>query len=269
LPLLLLTGILFALACAQPASCAPSQLIRNLQAGELQKVITYGTSLTRSAWPDQLSAWLESEFPGQVQLINRGVPSMASQHVNPNLDAQVRLDFFVLSQNPDTVFLEFAINDALVGYNISPQQSRDNLNTIIDRILADGPDCEIILMTMNPAWDSPTGGTHATFRPNLAEYYQGYRDVADQRDLLLIDHYPNWIEIRDTNLPLFMQYIPDGVHPTDEALLQVVTPEIIRALTVPEPTSSAAVCCTALVASIFFRRSGLFHGNHRPGKLRA
>jgi hypothetical protein len=90
-------------------------------------------------------------------------------------------------------------------------------------------------MTMNPAWDSPTGGAHATFRPNLAQYYQGYRDVAAQRGLLLIDHYPNWIELRDDYPTLFQQYIPDGVHPTPEALLQIVTPEIIRALTVPEP----------------------------------
>jgi lysophospholipase L1-like esterase len=231
-------GILAALSLAGTARGGPSQLLRNLQAGETQTVVTYGTSLTRPAeWPDQLAAWLDSEFPGQVQLLNRGVPSMASQHSNPNLDAQVRLDFFVLSQNPDTVFLEFAINDALVGYNISPQQSRDNLNAIIDRILADGPDREIILMTMNPAWDSPTGGSHATFRPNLAEYYQGYRDVAADRGLLLIDHYPNWTQVRDNNPALFMQYIPDGVHPTPDALMQIVTPEIVQALTVPEPAS--------------------------------
>jgi lysophospholipase L1-like esterase len=267
--LLLISADFAALTFVQPASCAPSQLIRKLQAGESQRVITYGTSLTRSAWPDQLSAWFESEFPGQVELLNRGVPSMASQHTNPNLSALGRLDTLVLSQNPDVVFLEFAINDALTGYNISLEQSRDNLNTLIDRILAGGPDREIILMTMNPAWDSPSGGSHATFRPNLAQYYQGYRDVAVERGLLLIDHNANWIEIRDSDPTLFMQYIPDGVHPTEEALMQIVTPEIIRALTVPEPATGTAVFFTAVAGSIFSRRSCFFRSNHRPRKGRA
>jgi lysophospholipase L1-like esterase len=241
------------LACADSAICGPSQLIRNLRAGESQRVLTYGTSLTFSAWPDQLKDWFAAEFPGQVELINKGVPSSATHHTNPTFDALVQLNTRVLSNDPDAVFIEFAINDALTGYNISPQQSRDNLNTMIDRILADGPDREIILMTMNPAWDSPSG-SHATFRPNLAAYYQGYRDVAAQRGLLLIDHYQNWTELRDNDLALFQQYIPDGVHPTAEALHEIVTPEIIRALTVPEPASPVLACLGLFGMTLFRRR---------------
>jgi lysophospholipase L1-like esterase len=150
----IVSGALIALACANSANSAPSQLIRNLEAGQSQTVVTYGTSLTRSAWPDQLSEWLTSEYPGQVQVINRGIPSMSSHNTNPFFDALARLDFLVLSQNPDTVFLEFAINDALADRNISVEQSRANLNTMIDRILADVPTREVILMTMYPAWDS-------------------------------------------------------------------------------------------------------------------
>jgi hypothetical protein len=52
---------------------------------------------------------------------------------------------------PIAFFVEFAINDALTGNNISPQQSRDNLNTMIDRVLENHSGREIILMTMNPA----------------------------------------------------------------------------------------------------------------------
>jgi acyl-CoA thioesterase-1 len=250
--LTLVGGVLFLLAIAESARCAPSQLIRNLEAGESQTVVTYGTSLTRSAWPDQLSAWFETEFPGQVQLLNRGIPSMSSQNTNPFFDALARLDTLVLSQSPDTVFLEFAVNDALVDRNISLQQSRDNLNTMIDRILAGDPDREIILMTMNPAWDPPGQFPAGSARPNLAQYYQGYRDVAGERDLLLIDHNLNWLQLRDHHPTLFEQYIPDGVHPTPEALMQIVTPEIIRALTVPEPASSLLACCALL--SVMFRR---------------
>jgi lysophospholipase L1-like esterase len=201
--------------------------------------MTYGTSLTRPAeWPEQLADWLESEFPSQAQVINRGIASMSSP------EALVRLDTLVLAQNPDTVFLEFAVNDALADRNISLQQSRDNLNSMIDRILADDPTREIILMTMNPAWDSPLG-SHATFRPNLVQYYQGYRDIAADRGLLVIDHYANWVKLRDSDLGLFQLAVPDGIHPTPDALTAIVTPEIIRALTIPEPAALMLACLAA------------------------
>ncbi len=230
--LLLVTGI------ANSRSCYASQLIRNLRAGLSQTVVTYGTSLTRpGVWPDQLGTWLTTKFPGQVQLINRGIPSSASQHVNPFLDALAQLDARVLAFEPDTVFLEFAVNDALTGNTISLQRSRDNLNIMIDRILADRADREIVLMTMNPAWDPPGAFAAATARPDLAQYYQGYRDVAAARGLILIDHHVNWVQLSDTNRSLFEQSIPDGIHPTPEALMQIVTPENIRSLTIPEPTT--------------------------------
>jgi lysophospholipase L1-like esterase len=246
-------SVLLALAFAAPA--CTSQHIQRLSAGESQTIVTYGTSLTRPAeWPEQLGAWLTSEFPGQAQVINRGIPTMSSTHTNSFFDALARLDTLVLSQNPDTVFLEFAVNDALDDRNISVDQSRDNLNTMIDRILDPDPSREVILMTMNPAWDPPGQFPAGSARPNLAAYYQAYRGVAAERGLLLIDHYANWTEIRDTNPNLFMQYIPDGVHPTSEALLAVVTPEILRALTAPEPTASVLIAFVLGVTLLSHRR---------------
>jgi acyl-CoA thioesterase I len=260
-------AILILLTCVAAAQAGPSQLIQNLQAGKSQTVVTYGTSLTRSAWPDQLSAWLGTQFPGQVQVINRGRPFMASQNTDPDSDALFLLDSLVLSQNPDTVVLEFAINDALAGYNISPQQSRDNLNTMIDRILAGHPDREIIVMTMNPAWDPPNNIIGSAARPQLAEYYQGYHDVATQRGVVLVDNYPNWLQLRDTNPILFKQYIPDGTHPTEVALQQIVTPEIIRVLTVPEP-ASAALLAAATIGLAATRPLGATQRDRRRAAMR-
>jgi lysophospholipase L1-like esterase len=248
-------GVLIALVCIAHANADPSRLIQNLQAGMSQTVVTYGTSLTASEWPNQLNAWLQTAFPGQVQLVNSGKPFMSSQNVNPFIDALNLLDTRVLSHNPNTVFLEFAINDALTGNNISPQQSRANLNTMIDRILENHSDREIILMTMNPAWDPPDNISGSSARPNLAEYYQGYRDVAAERGLLLIDHYPHWVELRDTNPTLFKQYIPDGVHPTAAALAEIVTPAIISGLIAPEPVSANLALVGAWLALIGRRNS--------------
>lgn len=219
---------------------APSRLIQNLRAGKAQKVATYGTSLTSPGpWPGQLNTWLRGQFPGQVTLVNGAIIASSSTNPNPVFDLLGRLDERVLASNPDTVMLEFAINDAFVDFGISLAQSRANLNTMIDRIQAGRPDREVILMTMNPAWDVPGGLQPASVRPNLSQYYQIFRDVAAERNLLLIDHYVNWAALRDSNRAQFEKYIPDGIHPIAAGTTAIEFPELIRALTVPEPGTCA------------------------------
>lgn len=234
--------VIFALALAilagegRIAWGAPSRLIQNLRAGKAQKLATYGTSLTSPGpWPVQLNTWLRGQFPGKVTLVNGAIIASSSTNPNPVFDLLGRLDERVLASNPDTVMLEFAINDAFVDFGISLQQSRTNLNTMIDRIQAGRPDREVILMTMNPAWDVPGGLQPATARPNLPQYYQIFRDVAAERNLLLIDHYVNWTALRDSNRALFERYIPDGIHPIAAGTTAIEFPELVRALTVPEP----------------------------------
>jgi len=53
------------------ASNKVKPLVQRLEAGEKATVVTYGTSLTKvGAWPDQLRAVLEQNYPGQITLIN-------------------------------------------------------------------------------------------------------------------------------------------------------------------------------------------------------
>jgi hypothetical protein len=120
---------------------------------------------------------------------------------------------------------EYSINDAYLPYQLSIQDSKDNLNFIIDDYLAFNSDIEIVLMTMN----NPAGG-HLTSRPNVAAYYQAYRDVAAERNLLLIDHYPNWLNLYNTDPATWDTYLYDGLHPNPLGAEKVIVPEIIRAL---------------------------------------
>lgn len=220
-------------------SAEPAQFVKNLRAGQTQTVVTYGTSLTQpGAWPSQLHRLLWAEFPGQITIRNRGISGSSSDNANPVFSGLGRLEEQVLVVDPDAVLLEFSINDAFVNYNITLQQSKANLETMIDRLVEGRPDREIILMTMNPAWDPPGGGNPAALRPALADYYQIYRDVAQERNLRLIDNYANWDRLRIENPTLFERYLPDGLHPTFPALADVVTPHIFHVLTVPEPSSS-------------------------------
>ena len=197
-----------------------SKLVSNLESGKMQTVVAYGTSLTASgAWVGQLQATLDRRYPGKVKVINSGADGMSSEWGVENLDQRV------IAKKPNTVFIEFAINDAFLSYKTTVNQARRNLENMIDRILAANPACEIILMVMNPPL-----GTHLESRPNFRDYYQMYRDVARERGLPLIDHYPSWEKILSQMPSLFKRYIPDGIHPGVQGCRMVVTPIIVKSL---------------------------------------
>jgi lysophospholipase L1-like esterase len=96
---------------------------------------------------------------------------------------------------------------------------------MIERILKANPKCEIILMAMNPPI-----GVHLERRPKIKDYYEMYRNVAKDRKLLLIDHYPKWEKILNEDPDLFNKYVPDGIHPGTEGCKVVITPNITKAL---------------------------------------
>jgi lysophospholipase L1-like esterase len=135
------------------------------------------------------------------------------------------LDQRVIEKKPDTVLIEFAINDAYLPYKTSLEQAQGNLENMIERILTSNSKCEIVLMAMNPPI-----GVHLERRPQINDYYQMYRDVAKARKLLLIDHCPKWEEILDEDPILFNKYVPDGIHPGVEGCTAVILPNIAKAL---------------------------------------
>jgi lysophospholipase L1-like esterase len=196
-----------------------SRLVSNLKAGKKQTVVTYGTSLTAGgAWVKDLDNALQEKYPGLATVINSGQGYKWSTWGVENLDSRV------ISKKPDTVLIEFAMNDAFLDYNTSIEQARANLNTMIDRILAAKPDTEIILMTMNPP-----RGIHLSRRPKVADYYQMYRDVAKERKLMLIDNDANWEPI-SKDKALFLKYVPDMIHPSPEGSTKFTTPQILKSL---------------------------------------
>jgi acyl-CoA thioesterase-1 len=111
--------------------------------------------------------------------------------------------------------------------------SKKNLITMIDAILAGNANTEIILQTMNSVKDKPGSGPHATNRPELAAYCQGFRDVARERGLLLADNYPNWLKIMTDEPDRFDKLVPDRIHPQLEGYRQVLLPELKKVLARP------------------------------------
>jgi len=219
-----------ALLLFNPGLCSASQLVDNLKAGKDQTVVVYGTSLTAGGeWTKALKGWLETVNPqAKVTFVNSG------QSGKNSIVGLQKLDAVVIAKKPDTVIIEFAVNDAgrHAGKEaaVSQEQCGKNLGEMIDRISKALPGTEIILQTMNPAWDAPNGNRSGSIRPELASYYEVYRKVAAERGLMLVDHHRNWVKIREKDGELFKAYVKDGVHPTKEASVKVTFPELKAAL---------------------------------------
>lgn len=216
---LLALAILSALGAHAVEPEKPAAFVTAL-AEKKQTIVAYGTSLTAGgAWVGQLKAALDAKFPGRATVINSGAGGMWSKWGLDHLDERV------ISKAPDAVLIEWSINDAFLEYKTSPADCRANLNTMLDRILAAHPKCEIILQVMNP----PTG-VHLERRPKIADYEQVYREVAKARNLRLIDHAPGWAAELAKGEASWKPLMPDGIHPSAKGCEQVLTPVLLKGL---------------------------------------
>lgn len=225
------------------ASGAHGAVIERLDRGETLKIAAIGTSLTDpgvSAWFAQMGAWLSAEYPGQVSLSNRAVSGTASVNL-PEFDrphgGPWQLNQVLTYDNPDVLFIEFATNDAATLFDISVDESRANLRSLITTANAwaanKGKPLEIIVQTMNnvrPDLDS---------YDDVGPYYQAWREEAASNGALVIDNYSNWLDLYNSepNHATWNFYVPDGLHPTALGSANVILPEIQRVLTAqaPEP----------------------------------
>jgi lysophospholipase L1-like esterase len=200
-----------------------SQLIRNLEAGREQTVVALGTSLTdKGAWVGMLSDVLATNYPGLVTVLNSGASGKNSDFGVANLNR------LVIDKKPDTLFIEYGINDCVERFDLSVEKAESNLTMIVDTTLSAFPDCEIILMTMTPGDKYEPG--HKSYRKNIQDYYGMYRRFARERGYLLIDHYPNWIVLQKNDPALFKKYVPDTIHPRADGNEAVVIPTLIDVL---------------------------------------
>jgi len=222
-----------------------ARFVHDLQTGKKITIVTMGTSLTGGGyrWVDiMMTDWLDKNFPGQVTLFNEGVGASASS-VGPGGNSELsglgKLPV-VLSHNPDVVFIEFGTNDAYLPYNISLNDSKKNLETMINTILKENPKAEIILATMNCCKDNPIVPDASSSRPRLDLYYNGYRRIAKARNLILLDYYPEWLRLMQDDSARFDKLVPDGVHPSLEAYRTILLP-ILRKTLDPEYSTNPSL----------------------------
>lgn len=162
-------------------------------------ILFFGNSLTAGYGIE-----MDAAFPGLIQkridslqlnyeVINAGLSGETTASGNTRVD-------WVLKQPIDIFILELGGNDGLRG--ISSNETRKNLQLIIDKVRTKYPTCEIIIAGMQ-------------IPPNMGpEYTTAFRtlfpEIAEKNNLLLI---PFLLEnvggIPDLNLP-------DGIHPNEK-----------------------------------------------------
>ncbi|MDF7797945.1 SGNH/GDSL hydrolase family protein [Pontiellaceae bacterium B1224] len=204
-----------------------SQLVRNLDAGRAQTVVALGTSLTdNGAWVDMLAEVLTTNYPGLATVLNSGASGKNSDY------GVAHFNRLVIDKKPDTLFIEYGINDCVERFDLSVADAQSNLTTIVEQTLAAYPECEIILMTMTPGDKYEPG--HRSYRKNIQDYYAMYRTFAREHGFLLIDHYASWIALQTNDADQFKRYVPDSIHPGAEGNAAVVMPALLDGLGIAE-----------------------------------
>lgn len=211
------------------AEVSNAYFLTALEQGQRQKIVVYGTSLTaNAAWPAELQDTLRASYGNKLRVINAAGGGKDSRWGLANLSSRV------LDQRPDTVFIEFSINDALDQSQLSVSESMANLREMISLIRAGRPYCDVIVMVMNP----PTG-TALAKRSRIEDYQKGYRQVASETSCRLISFSAVWREIITRQPGLWQSYAPDGIHPNEKACREVVLPYLLRKIGFAPPPDSA------------------------------
>lgn len=196
--------------CASDSSASDNGFARN---DLTVSVLALGTSLTANyQWPRELGDALAQCLGGKVDIENAALAGANSRQAAMQFSSR-RL------KNPDVVLIEFATNDADYFDGVDLAVSRRNHASLFKLIRDSSPRSTLVLMTMGPAF-----GLRGWVRPNLADYYGMYRDLAGSHDVTLIDFAPIWEKrvAGTSNWELF----PDGLHPTQSASSRVILPAL-------------------------------------------
>lgn len=209
------------------ATCdAQSKLAKELEKGKQQTLVVYGTSISSmgpngTLWVKQVGEELNKKFDNRLTLYNSGKSGQNSVWALNNLKDSV------LSKHPDAVIIEFATNDAVTRFSISPEQSRANTVQLIGEIKAAYPDCEIFLHT-------PCGyplGKNRENRPQMDVYNRIYESLAGEKGLIWIDEAGELIRIAQQKGEKELRlYAGDGVHPTRKGALELICPTVLKAI---------------------------------------
>ncbi len=189
----------------------------DLRAGCDVTIVAFGDSITagfavRRGFPSFWKERLAQEYPdARIEMINSGSSGDTTQ------DGVARLDWAVLSYEPDLVTINFGINDCVLGLGLDDFEI--NLVEMVRRIRA-GPASEILLLSSQPLETPP-------YSSLVLDYYQAIERVAGEMDVGFVDVYGAWMERVHHRIPLGSLILPGMDHP-NEAGYRIIAEELMR-----------------------------------------
>jgi acyl-CoA thioesterase-1 len=191
--------------------------VEDLHSGLDVSIVAFGDSITagyavRRGFPFLWKEMLSKKYPdAEVELINSGVSGDTS------MDGLARLDYAVLSYEPDLVTINFGINDCVLGIDL--EEFEANFVEMVRRIRA-GPNSDILLLSSQPLETPP-------YDLLVRDYYLSIERVARQMAVGFVDVYGAWMEHVGTGIPLSSLIIPGLDHPS-EAGYRIMAEELMR-----------------------------------------
>ncbi len=189
----------------------------DLEAGADVTIVAYGDSITagfavRRGFPSFWKEMLDEKYPeAGLEMINSGISG------DTTLDGLSRLDWAVLSYEPDLVTINFGINDCVLGLGL--EEFEMNLVEMVRRIRA-GPGSEVLLLSSQPLETPP-------YDRLVLDYYQAIERVAREMDVGFVDVHGAWMRRVEQGTPLSSLILPGLDHP-NEAGYRIIAEELMR-----------------------------------------
>jgi lysophospholipase L1-like esterase len=190
---------------------------RELAGGCNVTIVAFGDSITagyavRRGFPSFWRQMLAEEYPvASINMVNSGISGDTS------MDGLARLDWSVLSYEPDLVTINFGINDCVLG--LALEEFEMNLVEMIRRIRS-GPNSEILLLSSQPLETPP-------YDRLVLDYYQAVQRVAAEMDVGFVDVCGAWMARVQEGTLLSSLILPGLDHP-NEAGYRIIATELMR-----------------------------------------
>jgi len=189
----------------------------SLEAGRSVTIVTYGDSITagfavRRGFPSFWREMLQNKYPkAKIELVNSGISG------DTTLDGLARLDWSVLSYEPDLVTINFGINDCVLSLDLA--EFEENFVEMVRRIRS-GPASEVLLLSSQPLETPP-------YDKWVQDYYQAVERVALETDVGFVDVFGAWMERVNQGTPLSSLILSGLDHP-NEAGYRIIAEELMK-----------------------------------------
>lgn len=193
------------------------RIVVDLQNGCDVTIVAFGDSITagfavRRGFPSFWKEMLQKKYPdSKIEMINSGTSG------DTTMDGLARLDWSVLSYEPDLVTINFGINDCVLGLGL--EEFEMNFVEMVRRIRA-GPGSEILLLSSQPLETPP-------YDRLVLDYYHAIERVAREMDVGFADVYGAWMERVRRGTPLGSLILSGLDHP-NEAGYRIIAEELMR-----------------------------------------